>query len=320
MRRIPLWTTLIPLVIGIGGYYVVWQRFSDQFVADLTRALPGQSVTVNGFPYRLEAGFDAPELQRGDTDFVASFAAARMILNRGPWQPELTVMRSIDAEFRLAISGVDGAQIVIAAPTAQGSLRRTGDRIARLSLAFKTATIGTGAMRAPLAAETIEVHLREYPKADAGAVGPRLPIRMEGAINATGVRLNGGSPLRLMSTFTINGKSPLRSYRAWADGGTLEFTHFRLTDATSEILDVSATIAPATSGTLRINGSLTTVCPATVWAAFNGGPKVSELRLRTPVRLAFGGNASSLSIDALVAGMTSLPRRRQLPPCPSLRG
>jgi hypothetical protein len=317
--RFPLWTTLIPLLVGAGGYWLVWHRFSEQFAADLTRILPSQTASVSGFPYRLEAGFDEATLHVGNAPFHASLSAGRMILNRGPWQPELTVMRSTDAALAMAITSVAGATVSITAPAAQGSLRRSDNRIVRLSLVFNHAKLAIGGLPIPVSAGTFEVHFREQLGTIGGTKGPTLPARWDGVVHASDLRFTSGDALTLSASFSINAKAPLESYTDWADGGTIEVVHFRLADATGEILDGAATVAPAATGTLRINGSLTTTCPETVRAAFSGRSAPHEMRLRAPVRLAFGGDGTALTVDAPAAGLGSLPRRGQLPPCPSIR-
>ena len=70
MRRIPLWLTLMPLLVGGVAWRVAWTGWRDQFRADLMQVLrPGGALTFGGFPYRLAAWaepagarLDTPEL------------------------------------------------------------------------------------------------------------------------------------------------------------------------------------------------------------------------------------------------------------------
>jgi hypothetical protein len=319
MRRIPLWTTLIPLAAGIGGYWLVWHRFSAQFATDMGQMLPAQTVHVGGFPYRLEAEFDSPNLRIGDASFAAAFNARHMILNRGPWQPDLTVMRSVDAVLTMAATKIDGAQLNIRAPSAQGSLRRAGGRIARLSLVFNDPSITIADIVRPLRAAAFEIHLRQPTTVAGSSAGPKFPARLEGIANGTQLRFAGSAALNMSMTFSVTGQTQFHNFAAWADGGTIEIANLKLTDASGEILSGSATIAPIPNGTLHISGSLMTVCPAAVRAAFAGVAAPTEQRLRTSVRLAFGGDTRAIAVGAPDTDVAGLTRRGQLPPCPVLR-
>ncbi|QMW23589.1 hypothetical protein [Sandaracinobacteroides saxicola] len=94
---------------------------------------------------------------------------------------------------------------------------------------------------------------------------------------------------------------------------------------------VSASPSPARGGgvspsetegvtTLRLAGTVTTVCPLSLRAAFAGLPAPSENRTRKPVTIALQsllGEPPTLSPPP--ESETKAPRRNQLPPCPRLR-
>ena len=55
-RRIPLWATLIPLVLGVLLWAWLWRGYEARLESDLAKILPpGTAIEATGFPYRLEA-------------------------------------------------------------------------------------------------------------------------------------------------------------------------------------------------------------------------------------------------------------------------
>jgi hypothetical protein len=97
-------------------------------------------------------------------------------------------------------------------------------------------------------------------------------------------------------------------------------TNLTLADAHGEVAKVAATVVPMGRNGLRFAGTIETVCPGNVLAAFEGAPAVMELRLRIPVRLAFDGPAGALRLTGVPDDLTMRARRGQDPACPVIRG
>jgi hypothetical protein len=93
-----------------------------------------------------------------------------------------------------------------------------------------------------------------------------------------------------------------------------------LADAHGEIATITATIVPLGRRALRFAGSIDTVCPLAVSAAFDGRPAPAEKRLRAPLRLAFEGEPGTMRLAPPPVDLAQRPTRGQLPPCPRLRG
>ncbi len=90
-----------------------------------------------------------------------------------------------------------------------------------------------------------------------------------------------------------------------------------LADASGEVARLTASVVPV-AGTLRLTGTVTTVCPASVRAAVDGTAPAPELRLRNPVRLAFGGTPGFFVLAPMPTDAPTAVRG-QMPPCPRLR-
>ncbi|MFN7175250.1 MAG: hypothetical protein ACK4MT_11250, partial [Thermaurantiacus tibetensis] len=101
---------------------------------------------------------------------------------------------------------------------------------------------------------------------------------------------------------------------------TAEIRSLTLSDPTGEVARLSATLVPDGAGRLRVAGTIETVCPASVRAALEGAPPVSEQRSRRPETIAFEG---LLPRDLRVAprdpSKPPPPVRAQEPECPRLR-
>lgn len=314
MRRVPLWVTLLPLVLGIGAYWLVWDRFADRFQADIAALLPGQPPRITGFPYRLEAEVPRPVLARDWPGLTVRLEATRAVLNRGPWRPELTVVSTEAPRVELAVPHLGGASLALSAATGLSSIHIADGSVARLSNVLTGARAALGMFPASATAGRLELHFREV--ADGAASGPRLPVRAQLVLAGEGVELAGGDPLLLAGEASLTAAAPVRSFATWAAGGTAEF-RLKLSDATGEVLAIAATAVPTGDGRLRFAGTLTTVCPASVRAAFAQASPPAERRARMPVRLAFGGIGGSLAL--LGPAPHPGPVRAQLPPCPALR-
>lgn len=315
MRRIPLWLTAVPLVLGGAAYWQFWSGYRDGFRADIAAVLPATPVTIGGFPYRLEADISAPAVTRTGA-IKLSLRAGSAIANRGPWQRDLTVIRTAHPVVDVAIPELAGVTARIGAASAMSSLHLAAAAVVRQSNVFTAAHITTGLFAAPVTAASFEVHLRETRARSNEAWSATPPQQAQVVLAGTGVRFGTGAPLTLAADIGITATARLRDYSSWASGGTVEIRDLTLTDPRGEVLRLSAS-AVATAGTLRVNGTIATVCPLTVAAAFAGSPLPSELRLRLPVRLAFGGAPGAFRLDPLPAGAPAAVRS-QLPPCPRL--
>ena len=316
MRRVPLWVTLLPLLAGIGAYWLVWDRFAHRFAADIAAVLPGAPPAIAGFPYRLETEIARPVLARDWPGLAVRLSAARAVLNRGPWQPSLTVVSTETPRVSLAVPRLAGASITLTAATGLSSLNVEAGRIARLSNVFTAAQAMLGMFPAQASAERLELHFRETPTAATVSASPRFPVQAQLVLAGEGVRLAGGDPLTLAGEAALTARAPIRSLAAWSAGGTAELKA-SLTDATGEVLAIAATAVPTGDGRVRLAGTLTTVCPATVRAAFAQTSPPAERRTRMPVRLAFSGFGGSLRLTGTVPA--NAPVRAQIPPCPALR-
>ena len=313
-RRVPLWLTLVPLALGIIIYWFVWSGFRDRFANDIAMVLPDAKPAIGGFPYRLEAELAAPVLRHASPGLAAQATAAREVVNRGPWQPDLTVFSSLRPHVLLAVPPLAGATASIDAETGLSSLHLADGRIARLSNVFDGALVRTGLVGFPATAAKLEVHFRETPVTPSAAA-LKGPAQAQIVVTGENVRLGGGDPLGLTADVALTAGQPLKSYAAWASGGTAEIK-FVLRDRTSEVLAAAATAVPS-GGKLQLAGTITTVCPNSVRAAFAGAPPPSEQRARMPVRLAFSGQPGAWVLADPAAAPH--PVRAQLPPCPVLR-
>ncbi|OYU14429.1 MAG: hypothetical protein CFE37_11110 [Alphaproteobacteria bacterium PA4] len=314
--RTPLLLSLVPLIAGIGLYFWLWNGWAADFAATLRPWLPGSSFSVTGFPYRMEANVTAPRWQGGDAvALTASADSAR--INRGPWQPDLTVIASEGPRFAARIS--PALRVSITGGSAASSVHSTGGRLVRLSNVIAQANVQLGFLPAALTADTLELHLRE--RLGAAAPGsPTGPVRGQLVLAATHLRIGGGGPLALAADLAVTGPARLTAYDRWAASGTIEIASLTLSDATGEVASGKATLVPLGRTGFRLAGTVATVCPASVAAALTGRPPVSERRLRAPVSLAFEGSHAGLTVTGVPADLAMRATRGQLPPCPVLRG
>jgi hypothetical protein len=315
MRRIPLWWTIVPLVVGGLAYWHFWSGWRDTLRADLAAVMPGVPVTIGGFPYRLEAGVAQPAW-RLDGPVALRLDAVRALVNRNPWQRDLTVVRT---EQPAAVAATPLAGVTAHATAAAGvsSVHLGPDgSIARLSTVFTGLHAVTGLFAAPMTAPTFEVHLRETRARSNEAWSVTPPQQAQVVLSGTGVRFGNGVPLTLDLDAGVTAVARLRDYAGWAAGGTVEIRAATLADAGGEVARLTATAVPV-DGTLRLTGTVTTVCPASVRAAIDGTVAPPESRLRNPVRLAFGGTPGFFVLAAVPLDAPTAVRG-QLPPCPRL--
>ena len=140
-RRIPLWATLVPLVLAIAGYWLVWSNWAKDFGAVVERVLPASKVSVTGFPYRLETALAKPVWTFGDgVKMVAS--ADRALVNRGPWHDELTVIRAEYPKVSAIVGPGFGASFT--GKSALTSVRIEDGKLARLSSIIEMAKARLG--------------------------------------------------------------------------------------------------------------------------------------------------------------------------------
>jgi hypothetical protein len=316
--RLPLWATLVPLLLGILIWGFVWRGQATRFEDDLQKALPGVDISVTGFPYRLEAHVAPASRRHEDTALVAALTATEVSVNRVPWQPGRQVLNLTDSTAEIALKPLAGVSARISAAEAQASLRLEEGRIARLSGVWESPRIETGLLP-PATARHFEAHLRETQSGKAPAATPRLPTQAQLVLAATDLRLGQSDPLTLAFDSELTASAPITSLADWATGGTAEIRAATLSDATGEVARLAATVV-AEGGALRLSGTIDTVCPASVRAALAGLPPVSEKRLRKPERIAVGGTLPGNVQAALPEpGRPAGPVRGQEPPCPRLR-
>lgn len=317
MRRIPLWLTLVPLVVAVGLYNLMWQGWARDFDALLRGWLPGSPFEVAGFPYRLEAEIANPALTGGD--IVKLFAgASRVRVNRGPWQPELTIIGADYPRFSAIVGPGIGASF--SGKSAMTSIKVVDGRLIRLSTVIEAANARLGFTPVKIAADGLELHLRERVPGAAAPESATPPPRGQLVISGQRIRFDAGDALTMAADMTVTGPTRLTAYDRWATTGTIELSNFTLADAHGEVARVTATIVPIGHTALRFSGTIETICPASVAAAFDGLPAPAEKRLRAPLRLAFEGQPGAMRLTGVPSDLALRATRGQLPPCPVLRG
>lgn len=329
MRRVPLWLTLAPLLIGGVVWWFIWSGYRDAFQGELRRALPGAELRLSGFPYRLQAEVAGPRMGVDLPGLTAGGEARAATVNRAPWKADHLVINLEAPIARLRVNPLLAAQGAIRAAAAQVSLhrdrrpeRRVGGRpsIARLSAVWTDATLATALLPATLTAPTLETHFREITGETAPAGSPTPPRRSQIVVKSEAARLGGGAALRVEAEATLNAGRPIAGYADWAAGGTAELRRLVVGDAAGEVARFAGTATPDGRGGLNAAGTVETVCPAAVRALLAGGPAASEQRLRRPVRIAWRGLLSETpALSVAEHAETRGPRRGQEPPCPALR-
>jgi hypothetical protein len=317
LNRVPLWVTLVPLALAIGLYWLLWSGWARDFGALVERTLPTGAVAVSGFPYRLETALVAPVWQAGDGVRISA-SADRALINRGPWQTELTVIRAEYPKVSAIVGPGFGASFT--GKSASTSVRIIDGRLARLSTVIEAAKARLGFTPAVIAADVLELHLRERIPTEAAREAATPPPRGQLVVKGERLRLDGGDALTFVADLTANGAARLTDFDRWAQDGTIEVVALTLADAHGEVARVAATLVPLGRKGLRFAGTVETVCPLSVVAAFDGLPAAAELRLRAPVRLAFDGLAGAMRLSGVPSDLAQRSRRGQDPACPVLRG
>ena len=316
MKRPPLWTTLVPLVVAGAGYYNWWSLQRDAFVGEVA-AIVGAGGAGGGFPYRIETSLTKPALSFDRAGVVANLRADRIVLNRQPLRDGPVVGQMLQPRVMLGVPAIVGARLEIEAGSAASSLRMTVGHIARFSTVFDAAHLRLAGLAAPVRADSFEVHLRETPTLATVASNPKFPVQDELVLAATALRYGTGDPLRLAASIDLTAAKPVRDLARWQAGGTLEVRRFQLADKTGEVLNLTATGSPGRDGDLLFAGTIDTVCPATVEALFKGEAAVPERRARRSIRYTFVGRLGQIKLTPI--GVSRAPVRNQEPLCPVLR-
>lgn len=317
-RRIPLWLTLVPLLAAAVVYWLFWTGWARDFEDMVADWLPGQALVASGFPYRLEIDVGNARLVTGEAVQVTA-TAVRARINRGPWQPQLTVVTA--NEPRLAAIVGPRVAVSIAGQSATTSIKVLEGKLARLSAVIGAARLRLGFAGVGIAADVLELHLRErVPGPAAADAGPTGAARGQVVVAGERLRLDGGDALTLAGDLVATGAGRLTAYDRWAAGGTIEATGFTLADAHGEVARATATLVPVGRTGVRYAGTILTVCPRNVVAALAGAPAVAEKRLRAAVRLAFEGADGDVRVTGLPDDVATRATRAQLPACPVVRG
>lgn len=317
LRRLPLWTMLIPLVLAGGLYWLLWSGWAKDFGATVETVLPAAEVAVTGFPYRLETEVALPSWTFGSGVKIAA-SADRAFINRGPWAPELTVIRAEYPKFSAIVGPGFGASFT--GKAALTSVKIVEGRLLRLSSVIEAAKARLGFTPVAITADVLELHLREREPQAKSPESATLPPRGQLVVKGERLRFDGGDALTFAADMTANGAARLIDFIRWAHDGTIEVSNLTLADAHGELAKVAATVVPMGRSGLRFAGTIETVCPGNVLAAFYGAPAVKELRLRIPVRLAFDGPAGALRLSGVPDDLAMRARRGQDPACPVIRG
>lgn len=315
-KRPPLWLTLVPLITAVALYGLLWRGWANDFKVEVARVLPAATLQMGGFPYRLEAQVSQPALSLGQVLRLTINAESARI-NRGPWRPNPTVIRLENPQVSVAVS--PSVSAAITARSATASINWGEGRLRRQSNILQAAVVRLGASPIDIRADTLELHLREQDGAPVPQSAPVRQARGQLVLAGSRLRLAGGDALTLAAEVLATGSARLSDYARWADGGTLELTRLTLADAHGDVLSAQATLAPVGSQDIDIAGTISTVCPASLAAAFAGTAPAAEKRLRVPVRLAFQGRFEAMRLAPL-PDLGSRPRRDQEPDCPRLRG
>jgi hypothetical protein len=318
MRRVPLWATLIPLVIGLAIYWWYWDRERDAFQASLTAIFGDGRAAVGGFPYRLEAVLAEPRL-RHDGQYRLDARAERAVVNRQPWRDSLSFVRLVEPRLQWRAPAL-GLGFDVTSQGAQTSLRLDGKRIVRLSSVHDGAELRLPFVVRPATAATFEWHFRETPASpDPASRAPTFPEQAQLVLGAETLRFGKGDPLTFAAQLGLTSAAPVWDLASWRRGGTVELRRLTLADKTGEVMTFIATGSPGPSGPLRVAGTVETVCPESVQALFAGTPlPAREYRARRPVKLSFGGVGDAPNLQLPAGGLRRLPVRAQEPPCPVL--
>lgn len=320
-RRIPLWITLIPLVLGVLLWGWMWRGYAAGLRADLEKAAPpGAEIRLSGFPYRLEAHIADVDAKLDDGALQGRLRVKDLAVNRVPWQADRQVLNLDLSDAEIAVLPLAGVNARVEAPEAQASLKLDGGRIARLSMVWQAPRVTLGLLPVPVVAKQLEAHLRETPVTEAKPAGAPPPTQAQLMLSGEAVRFGAGEPLALALDSEFTGHAPLKSYAVWASGGAVEIRSATLSDAGGEVARLTATLRPDGKGALHLTGQIETICPASVRAVIAGEAQPAEKRSRKPELIAVSGRLPGGLVAAPAdPSKPPPPVRGQEPPCPRLR-
>ncbi len=319
MKRVPIWVALVPLLLGLGAYWLYWNGEAQAFRAAVATLVPeAPTPEIGGFPYRIEARLPALSWGYRADGVTASLETGQVVVNRQPWRTGHAVIAAENPRLLFALPGLPTALLSIEGASALASVRRPDAIIERLSMHFETANVRLPLVAGVFAAKGLELHFRETPGNAPAGKSPAYPaqaeLRLLGEINRS-----GGPHFMIEVPISVTARAPLATVSAWRDGGTVNVEGARLLAVDgSAIAGIDATIAPLPDGRLAISGTVDTDCPETIRALFEGVRAGKEYRSRRSVRMAISGFAG----DAIALGAPQGPRggpaRSQAPPCPAL--
>lgn len=318
MNRIPFWVPVLPLVLGLLGYWLYWRGEAAAFRAEVAAHVGGAAVESGGFPYRVEARIGAVAIRRETPELSLSVGADTAVVNRQPWRTGHVVVAAENPRLQIALAGLAGARLDVEAPAMLASIRRPEETLERLSMRFDRAKVWLPFVGGPFAATDFELHLRETPALAAAGTAPSFPVQAEARVAGTLERADGlrfGIEIPLFAT----ARTRIASVAGWRDGGTVEVKGARLLTADGKPLaGIEATLAPLPDGRIAVSGTVSTECPATVAALLQGGVPAVEYRSRRDRALTLTGDSGTGFALGAPEGPSGGPVRSQEPPCPAL--
>lgn len=316
MKQIrPLILVLLPLIVGLGLYYVYWRDGADQFAATVAE-VTGTRPALSGFPYSIRGDLPEVDLAFGE-DARVDIDAGHSEVSRGPFRPELVIAAMRDFQAEAAAGPLAAARVAITAPFARASIR-AGDYVERISLVADVAELSGPLAPDGIDARNLQIHFRETPAEGAAnqVTGPgQANLRISGLFDLGGDRL-----LRAVIPATLTGDAPLRSLAGWRDGGTLEIDGgLLLGEDEAPLAGFDATLAALLGGEIALAGTVTTDCPLTIrWLIGGEARPAEEFRRRNPAQFALSGTLANVQLVERETPSGGLVRSRE-PPCPDLR-
>ncbi len=313
------WLALLPVLLGLLGWWLWWDRAAGRWQAQLGEVLT-RPERVIGFPYRLQADFGPLALARAHGGAGVEARASSATVERAfarPW-PHVFAATGLVARAEAGLPA--GIALGLEAPALRGSLDLAGGQLNRLSLVMPSARLELGWLGGALNLAEAELHLRQVPAALPAQDRPGAVAEL--VLTAARARFGtAGAPLVLDARATLLQQGALRSVADWvAAGGALRIDRLTLADATGPVLELSGGIRPGSGVPLVLAARITTPCPASVLAALQGRPPAPEFRRRVPVSLTLAGPPSRPVVEPSADALARRPVRAQEPPCPMLAG
>lgn len=318
MNRLPFWAAILPLVLGLFGYWLYWRGEAAAFRTEVAAHIGGAAVESGGFPYRIEARMGRVAVRHETPELLLLAGADSAVVNRQPWRTGHVVVAAENTRLQIALAGLAGARLDVEAPAMLASVRRPAETLERLSMRFDRAKVWLPLAGGPVAATDFELHLRETPALGATGNAPAFPVQAEARVAGTLERADGlrfGIEIPLFAT----ARARIASVAGWRDGGTVEVKGARLLTAEGKPLaGIEATLAPLPDGRIAVSGTISTECPATVTALLQGGVPATEYRSRRDRMLPLTGDSGAGFAVGAPEGPSGGPVRSQEPPCPAL--